>query len=164
MSKELEIVKIGLALVLLGLLFGVGMGISFGVKEDAYKDFIAEGIKANPAAHDEKSPDKIWRYAQRTHFHATGISAFSLGLIILLILSDMRKKLKAASSILIGLGSFYPLTWFTMFLLAPSMGRGPAHEHLLTNIFTYISVVGLLLGGLLLSANLFLGFFRGEAE
>lgn len=164
MSKELEIVKIGLALVLLGLLFGVGMGISFGVNEDAYKDFIAEGIKANPAVHDEKSQDKIWRYAQRTHFHATGISAFSLGLIILLILSDMRKKLKAASSILIGLGSFYPLTWFTMFLLAPSMGRGPAHEHILTNIFTYISVVGLLLGGLLLSANLFLGFFRREAK
>ena len=164
MSKELEIVKIGLALVLLGLLFGVGMGISFGVNEDAYKDFIAEGIKAHPAAHDEKSKDKIWRYAQRTHFHATGISAFSLGLIILLILSDMRKKLKAASSILIGLGSFYPLSWFTMFLLAPSMGRGPAHEHILTNIFTYISVVGLLLGGLLLSANLFLGFFRREAK
>ena len=59
MSKELEVVKIGLALVLLGLLFGVGMGISFGVNEDAYKDFIAEGIKANPAAHDEKSQDKI---------------------------------------------------------------------------------------------------------
>ncbi len=55
MSKELEIVKIGLALVLLGLLFGVAMGISFGVNEDAYKDFIAEGIKAHPEAHDEKA-------------------------------------------------------------------------------------------------------------
>ena len=81
-----------------------------------------------------------------------------------MMFSDMREKLKAASSILIGLSSFYPLSWFTMFLLAPSMGRGPAHEHILTNIFTYISVVGLLLGGLLLSANLFLGFFRGEAK
>ncbi len=45
MSKELEIVKIGLALVLLGLLFGVGMGISFGVNEDAYKVLLLKGLK-----------------------------------------------------------------------------------------------------------------------
>ncbi|GJL66153.1 MAG: hypothetical protein NPIRA05_11240 [Nitrospirales bacterium] len=79
MEKELSTVKIGLALVLLGLLFGVGMGIVFGVNEDLFKDYIAQGITANPDVHDAKSPDKIWRYAQRAHFHATGIAAFSLG-------------------------------------------------------------------------------------
>ena len=159
---ELTTVKIGLALVFLGLLFGIGMGISFGINEDIYKSYIAEEIQAHPELHDEKSNDKIWRYAQRTHFHATGVAAFSLGLIILIMLSDMQAKLKTASSILIGLGSFYPLSWFTMFLLAPSIGRGLAHQHLLTEIFTYIGVGGLSLGTFILIANLFLGFFRED--
>ena len=39
---ELTTVKIGLALVFLGLLFGIGMGISFGINEDIYKSYITE--------------------------------------------------------------------------------------------------------------------------
>jgi hypothetical protein len=115
MSGELQTVRVGLAIVMLGLFFGIGMGISFGVNEDAYKDFVAEGIAAHPEVHDAKSQDKIWRYAQRAHFHAGGIAAFCLGLIILLVLSDLRSGYKVVSSILIGLGSFYPLAWFSMF-------------------------------------------------
>jgi len=159
MSKDLGIVKIGLALVLTGLLFGVGLGISFGINESGYKDFIAEGIANHPQLHDGKSNDKIWRYVQRAHFHATGIAAFSLGLIALVIFSGLKAGYKAASSVLIGLSSFYPLSWFTMFLLAPSIGRGPAHEHLLTEAFVYVGVSGLMAGMFLLFANLFLGFF-----
>ncbi len=87
MREELQKVKIGLALVLLSLAFGVGMGISFGVNEDAYENYIAEQVQAHPQVHDEKSRDKIWRYAQRAHFHATGIAGFSLGLIILVMFS-----------------------------------------------------------------------------
>ena len=67
MHEELQKVKIGLALVLLSLAFGVGMGISFGLNEDAYKSHIAEQVQAHPEVHDEKSKDKIWRYAQRAH-------------------------------------------------------------------------------------------------
>ena len=129
MREELQKVKIGLALVLLGLAFGVGMGISFGVNEDAYKNYIAEQVQAHPQVHDEKSKDKIWRYAQRAHFHATGIAAFSLGLIILVMFSGMKAGLKTVSAILIGLSGFYPLSWLSMFMLAPAIGRDPAHEN-----------------------------------
>ncbi|MEN8130659.1 MAG: hypothetical protein ABFS45_10800 [Pseudomonadota bacterium] len=162
MNKELKVVKLGLALVLLGLVFGVGLGISFGINEDMYKDFIAEGIAANPEVHDAKSKDKIWRYAQRAHFHATGIAAFSLGLVILVMFSGMKARVKAVSSVLIGLGSFYPLSWFTMFLLAPSIGRDPAHQYFLTEIFTYVGVGGLLTGAILLFSSLFLGMFAED--
>ncbi len=140
------------------------MGISFGVNEDIYKSYIAEEIQIHPELHDEKSKDKIWRYAQRAHFHATGVAAFSLGLIILIMLSDMQAKLKTASSFLVGLGSFYPFAWFTMFLLAPTIGRDPAHQHLLTEILTYIGVGGLSLGILMLIANLYFGLFRESIE
>ena len=160
MTAKLNEVRIGLALVLLSLAFGIGMGVSFGVNEDMYKSRIAEQVLANPEVHDANSKDKIWRYAQRAHFHATGIAAFSLGLIILLMFSDMKEGAKKWSSILIGLGGLYPLAWFSMYILAPSIGRGPAHHHFMTELFTYVGVGGLLIGFLMLLANLFAGLFR----
>jgi len=159
MLDELQIVKTGLAIVILGLIFSVGMGISFGLNEDVFKDFVAEGVATHPQLHDEKSTDKIWRYAQRAHFHAGGIAAFSLGLIILVMFSNLKTLYKRSSSILIGIGSLYPLAWFSMFFLAPSIGRGPAHDHFITEGFTYIGVGGLTAGLLILLANLFLGLF-----
>jgi hypothetical protein len=160
MSAELAAVRAGLAIVLLGLFLNIGLGISFGVNEDAYESYIAEGIAAHPELHDEASKDKIWRYALRTHFHAGGIAAFCLGLIILVMSSELSAKFKTAASILIGFGSFYPLSWFSMFLLSPSIGRGAAHEHIVTQLFTYIGVGGLLLGSFFLVVNLYLGLFK----
>ena len=160
MSVGISNVRAGLAIVLIGLFFSIGLGISFGVNEDAYKDYVAEGVATHPAVHDATSEDKIWRYAQRTHFHAGGIAAFCLGLIILVMHSDMRRRLQKISSLLIGLGSAYPLAWFSMFFLAPSLGRDAAHEHILTKLFTLVGVAGLLLGGSMLVANLFFGLFR----
>ena len=162
MIDELAKVKIGLAMVLLLLIFGVGMGISFGVSEDTYKSYIAEGIQEHPDVHDEKSQDKIWRYAQRAHFHATGIAAFSLGLVILLMLSGMKARMKTVSAVLIGLGGLYPFAWFTMYRLAPSIGRGAAHDHFLTELFTYVGVGCLSLGMIMLIANLFFGLFEED--
>jgi len=164
MSADISAIKAGLAIVLLGLFFSVGMGISFGVNEDAYQDYVAAGVAAHPELHDENSADKIWRYALRTHFHAGGIAAFCLGLIIFVMFSDLSRRLKTISSISIGLGSIYPLAWLSMFFLAPSIGRGAAHEHILTKLFTLIGVAGILLGSFFLVANLFFGFFRERGD
>jgi len=160
MQAELTYIKPGLALVLAGLLFGIALGVSFGINEDAYRDYIAAGVAAHPELHDDKSRDKIWRYAQRAHFHATGIAAFSIGLVLLVMASSLKKRLKSMSAILIGLGGCYPLSWFTQYLLAPDIGRGAAQGHILTETFTYLGVGGLLAGLFILMANLFLGLFR----
>ena len=164
MSAQLRTVKMGLALVFLGLAFGIGLGISFGLNEGAYHSYIAQGIQAHPDILDEKSRHEIWRIAQRAHFHATGIAAFSLGLVILVAFSSMKEALKKLTAILIGLSGFYPVSWFTMFLLAPSIGVEAAHDHYLTETFVYLGVGGLSLGILLLAANLFLGFFAEDAR
>jgi hypothetical protein len=164
MEQELKTIKIGLALVLVGLLFGVGMGIIFGVNEDIFKNYLAQGIAANPDVHDANSPDKIWRYAQRAHFHASGIAAFALGLIILVMFSTLKPTYKKASAILLGLSSFYSLSWYTMFWLAPSIGRGPAHAHILTEFFANTGVGGFLLGSFFLCGNIFLGLFKEETR
>lgn len=164
MSGDFSSVKTGLAIVFLGLFFSIGLGISFGVNEDAFKDFVAEGIAAHPDVHDQKSQDKIWRYAQRTHFHGGGIAAFCLSLIILTVFSEMKTGMKKICSILIGIGSFYPLAWLSMFLLAPALGREVAHEHLATKLLTFIGVGGLLLGSCILLANLYLGFCKPKGS
>lgn len=160
MNEELMTVRIGLFLVLLTLVFGIIMGVAFGVKEDSFKSYVSTGIAAHADVHDDKSQSKIWRYAQRAHFHSSGIAAFSIGLILLIMFSSLRKNLKNISAILVGLGGLYPLSWFTMFLLAPSIGRSAAHHHILTEMFTYIGVAGLLTGIAILCANLFLGMFE----
>ncbi len=150
-------VRIGLRITLLLLVFGIGMGIAFGVFEDSFKDYIAQGIAANPDLHDQKSQSKIWRYAQRAHFHATGIGAFSLVLILLVLFSNLKESLKTTTSVLISLVGLYPLAWFTMFWLAPSLGRGAAHGHIVTELLTYIGTGGLLIGLAILLGNMFFG-------
>lgn len=163
MHEELKAVKIGLFFVMLTLIFGIGMGVIFGVAENQVHHFIANGVDAHPELHDEFSKKKIWRFSQRSHFHATGIAAFSIGLVLLIMVSSLKRSMKTAAAFFIGLGGLYPLSWFSMFLLAPSLGRSAAHHHILTELLVYIGVGGLLLGIAILSANLFLGLF-GEAK
>jgi uncharacterized membrane protein YkgB len=160
MNEEVKAVKIGLFLVMLTLIFGIGLGVGFGVAEDSIKSYISDGVASHADVHDDKSNSKIWRYAQRSHFHAAGIAAFSIGLVILIMISSLKRKLKTVSSVLVGLGGLYPLSWLTMFILAPSIGRDAAHHHILTETFTYIGVGGLLLGIAILCANLFLDMFQ----
>lgn len=162
MNMDLSEIKIGLFLVLSGLAFGIALGIGFGANEEGFENYISQGIAAHPELHDAKSPGKIWRYAQRAHFHANGIAAFSIGLLLLVAASSLNQKMKKISSTLIGLGMLYPLSWFTMFLLSPSLGRGAAHGHILTELFTYVGVAGLVAGFAILVGNLFLGLFSAE--
>ncbi len=162
MRNNLGDVKAGLLLVMIGLLFGIGMGIGFGVNEDAFKDFVAETVAVHPELHDADSAAKIWRYAQRAHFHATGIAAFSLGLIFLIMMSNLKPRLRQAAAILVGIGGLYPLSWFAMFYLAPSIGRGLAHDHLLTEALAWTGVGGLLAGLVLIIGNLFFGLFANR--
>ncbi len=159
MNINLANIKIGLALVLLGLLFGISLGITFGINEEMFEHYIAQGIAVHPELHDADSPEKIWRYAQRAHFHATGIAAFSIGLLLLVSASNLKQSLKPITAILISLGSLYPFAWLTMFIVAPSIGRDAAHAHPVTELLTFIGVGGLLLGIAILLANLFIGLF-----
>ena len=159
MNNVLKNIRPGLALIILTLLFGVVLGISFGLNEDGYQKWIDAGIAAHPALHDEHSKAEIWRFVQRAHFHATGIAAFSLGLILVVALSSMRAGMKKLSSGLIGLAGFYPLSWLSIFMLAPSMGPDGAEEALLPQMFVLIGVGGLLCGLTILALHLLFGLW-----
>ncbi len=160
MNISIKAVKPGLILVIFTLIFGISLGAYFGIAEDSIQAYIAEGIAAHPELHGKNSADKIWRYAQRAHFHATGIAAFTIGLVLLTMLSSLSERYKTWTSLLIGLGGLYPLSWFTLFVLSPSMGRDTAHHYWLTELFAYVGVTSLLLGIALLCANLFFDKFQ----
>ena len=150
---EVATVRVGLAMVLACLAFGMAMGVSFGVAEDVYVRHVTEGIAAHPALHDAASQAAIMRWALRAHFHATGIGAFALGLMVLTMYSDMSAAAKRATAFAIGLGGCYPLAWLTMFWVGPELGRHAAHDYWLVQLLTYVGVGGLALGLLALAAN-----------
>lgn len=160
MLSDIGSVRIGLILSMLTLLVGIGMGITFGVNEDGVKGYIKEGVASHQVLHDAKSESKIWRYAQRAHFHATGVGAFALAMILLVGSVSMPRRWKVVSSTLIGIGSFYSMAWLSMFLLAPSMGRGAAHDALVTEVITKVTVGSLLVG----IGILFLYLLFGEGQ
>lgn len=160
MNFDLKIIKIGLLITLLSLVFGIGLGIAFGAKEEVFKSYITENIKANPAVHDEKSKDKIWRYVQRAHFHSAGIAAYSLALLVIILLSKMKNSAKSFSSTMIGIGTLYPLSWYVMYYLAPHIGKDAAHNHILTETIVYLSTAGLLIGLFMIFSSIFLDKFN----
>lgn len=71
------------------------------------------------------------------------------------MLSRIKPVIKRATSILIGLSGLYPLARFAMFLLAPTIGREPAHHHIITKILIYLGNGGLLLGLAILLIHIF---------
>ncbi len=157
LHQELKSVRLGLLFSMLTLIFGIGMGVAFSTNEDAFKGYVKAGVAANPQVHDAKSNKKIWRYAQRAHFHAAGIGAFTLGLVVLTGLTGMAARMKTMTAALIGLGGLYPFSWLSMFFKAPEIGREAAHHAMLTELWVYGGVGCLLVGLILLFSHLFFG-------
>lgn len=163
MAFDISNLRIGLILSMLTLIFGISMGVIFGTNEDGVKQYISDGIATHQSVHDGKSQSKIWRYAQRSHFHATGVGGFALVLVLITGLTTLSGKMKLAASTLIGIGSFYPMAWLSMFLLSPSMGRDAAHHALSTELITYVTVGCLSVGILMVMAGLVVNFNRSGA-
>jgi hypothetical protein len=149
--------KLPFALALLSIVGGVFISILFAVNEDLFKSRISSGLDKNikiqqiadPQVKEDKiksESEKNWRYYQRFHFHATGIGAMMMG--ILLFLSRLRapKKHKSIASYLIAVGGFlYPFVWLFAGIYGPEMGRSEAKEAFA--VFGYMGGL-FLLGGI----------------
>lgn len=156
MTNQLDNVKIGLGLAILALLMNIGLGVLFGINESMFQEYIKAGIEAHPELFRPTSQEGIWRLVQRAHFHAGGIGAFTLGLVIVTALSNMSALRKQLTATLLGLSIFYPMAWYVMFFQAPIIGTRAAHSHWLVEYCTYIGVGSLAIGLLSLIAGVFL--------
>ena len=154
--NQLQSVRIGLGLALLAILMNIALGALFGLHEDWFQAYIKAGIDAHPDLLQARNQDGIWRWVERAHFHAGGIGAFSLGLVLTTAMtgmSDLRKQVTAA---LIGLSICYPLAWYTMFVMAPQIGTKAARAYWLTEVLTDVGIGCLCLGLLSLILGIFL--------
>lgn len=150
--------RIPIFLSLLSIVGGVFISIIFAVNEDFFKKSILDGLDKNVKIQSivdetEKSnkikseQDKNWRYYQRFHFHATGIGAMMMGMLIFLSGLRAPKNVVTLASFMIGIGGFlYPFVWLFAAIYGPEMGRNEAKEAFA--IFGYMGGV-FLLGGVL---------------
>ena len=132
-------VKYGLLFALITLVYGFGLGGTFGVFEENIKEHLknsASEVLASTYDGDEakmkKITDKSWIYFKRAHLHANGLGTASLILIILISFLPIGSKIKSINAIFLGVGSLgYSLFWMLAGLKAPGMGStGLAKESL----------------------------------
>ncbi len=135
-------------LVLLQMFLGVLIAIFFGVNEHIFKDRIEAGLQNNTkiqrmsgeekSAALENEADKNWRYYQRFHFHSTGIGAMSMGVLLLLLISEAPLGSRKTAAYLVAIGGFlYPFVWLGAAEYGPLIGRGEAKE-----MFAFLGYMG----------------------
>jgi hypothetical protein len=153
-------VRIGVVFALAALLYGFGLGIVFGVAEDAIKEHLKAGAEAalataydGDAAKAKKVCDKSWVYFKRAHLHANGLGTSALALILLLSLLPAAARLRAFAAAASGIGALgYALFWMLAGLRAPGLGSTGAAKESLT--WLAMPTAGLCLIGLLLTLGL----------
>lgn len=132
--------KIPFVLALLSMIGGVFIAILFGVNEEMFIHRIQSGLEKNTKVQqivnpDEKADkikaetDKNWRYYQRFHFHATGIGAMMMAVLLFLIQLNISAKSFYGPAYLVSIGGFlYPFIWLFAGIYGPEMGRSEAKE------------------------------------
>ena len=153
----------GLLISFLAIVFGTGLGMTFGVYEDKIKAYFLSEVKAHPEIH-EQTPANIlkqvkdsWRYTQRAHFHSQGLGALGLGIILVLTFTWVSSPVKKWIGLAVGMGAFlYPFCWLIAGLRISSMGKHAAKASV--DWLAYISIP-LFFGGMMLTLLiLFLGW------
>jgi len=126
-------------LALLTILFGQGMGIVFGLNEDAIKsrlkadaaDILETAYQGDTIA-SKAVVDKSWSYMKRAHLHAGGMGTTAIALIVVLCLFSGSGKTISLVSLALGAGGLgYSIFWMWAGFRAPGMGStGAAKESL----------------------------------
>ncbi len=155
--EKIKVVKIGVILSLLTLLFGFILGGLFGAIESKIKGHLNEEAQAvfdtvykGDTAKMKKITDKSWVYFKRAHLHANGLGAISLVVIILIMFMQTCLVPKMIASIFLGLGSLgYSLFWMFAALKAPGLGSTGAAKEALS--FLAIPSAGMCIIGLILA-------------
>jgi hypothetical protein len=150
----------GVLLSLATLVFGFGMGVFFGVNEDAMKGnlkekgmAVIETVYGGDEAKLEGVLSKSWTYYKRAHLHANGLGTTALVLILLLAMIGGNERAKVITAWMLGVGALaYSLFWFFAGTAAPALGgTGAAKE-----AYNWLGMPGaaLCLSGLLMTVAL----------
>ncbi len=129
----------GLLLAVLTLLFGFGLGVVFGLNEEAITSRLAASAAAAPDSVYHGDPiaikavlGKSWTYMQRAHLHAGSLGTAAIALTVVVLLLGVRPVLLRAISMGLGAGALgYSIFWVWAGARAPGLGStGAAKESL----------------------------------
>ncbi|MBC7670898.1 MAG: cytochrome-c peroxidase [Polaromonas sp.] len=129
----------GLLLAALTLLLGFGLGVVFGLNEEAITSRLEASAAAAPAAIYNGDTTvmksvlaKSWTYMQRSHLHAGALGTTAVALTMIVVLLGVRPLLSRTISAAAGAGSLgYSLFWVWAGARAPGLGStGAAKESL----------------------------------
>ena len=153
--EKVKVVRIGIILSLLTLLFAFVLGCLFGAIEGKIKGHlkaeaqaVSDTVYKGDSVKMKKITDKSWVYFKRAHLHASGLGAISLAVILLLMFMQSPLILKELTAIALGLGSLgYSLFWMFAALMAPGLGSTGAAKEALS--FLAIPSAGMCIAGLI---------------
>jgi len=165
-ANNLSSVKFGLLFALITLVYGFGLGGTFGLFEENIKKHLnnnAKQVSSSVYNGDEAKmkeiTDKSWTYFKRAHLHANGLGTASVALIILLSFFTVGNKMKRITALFLGIGSLgYSMYWMFAGLKAPGLGStGLAKESLAWLAFPSagLCILGLLMMVIWAVMNLF---------
>lgn len=129
----------GLLLATLTLLLGFGLGVVFGLNEEAITSRLAASAAAAPAAVYNGDATmvkavlaKSWNYMQRSHLHAGALGTTAVALAMIVVLLGIRPMVARVISLAAGAGGLgYALFWVWAGSRAPGLGStGAAKESL----------------------------------
>ena len=138
-TLNLRAASLGLTLAVLTLLFGQGMGIVFGLNEDAIKERLSasaaevrETVYKSDDAAIKAVLNKSWTYMKRAHLHAGGMGTTALALILVLCLLGVSHRIIVTIGACLGAGGLgYSIFWLWAGFRAPGLGStGAAKESL----------------------------------
>ena len=140
MLNNLRELKIGLLLAVLAVVYGFGLGVTFGAFEDKIMDYLnsrAQNVLETVYKGDQAKIDKVlgkaWKYFQRAHLHANGIGTTALAMILLLSAIPAPLMLKKFTAFSLGFGAlFYSSFWMFAALKAPVLGGTDEAKEALT--------------------------------
>ena len=152
----------GLLAALLTLVYGFGLGMTFGVGEDRIKEYLdseATGALETAYGGDTAKAKAVvhsgWVYFKRAHLHANGLGTTALTLIFLLALLPGSLVVRQIAAAMSGVGALgYSASWMLAGMRAPGLGSThAARESLAWLALPSAFFCGL---GLLLTLALFL--------
>lgn len=139
LTPGLHAALVGMTFALLTIMYGQGMGIFFGVNEDAIKHQLKSSAmevretvyKGNDAAL-KTVLDNSWNYMKRAHLHAGGMGTTAFALMIALGLLGTSRRVTLILGLALGGGGLgYSLYWMFAGFRAPGLGStGAAKESL----------------------------------
>lgn len=139
LTPGLHAALVGMIFALLTIMYGQGMGIFFGVNEDAIKHQLKSSAmevretvyKGNDAAM-KTVLDNSWNYMKRAHLHAGGMGTTAFALMIALGLLGASRRVTLILGLALGVGGLgYSLYWMVAGFRAPGLGStGAAKESL----------------------------------